>query len=87
MSRPVFLPLYRYLVLMLNRDTVNIVLHYFFGDPMMVTYIKPLWDSDEEDYYDQPQPRCCWKDILSERDLVTFLKCELIPIDPDKVKV
>ncbi len=65
MSRGVMLALYRYLLRKLNKDTVNVVLQYVFGD------MRRVGPGELEE-------KICRGNILSEEDLDECLRCELL---------
>ena len=67
MSRPIFLPLYRYLVLCLNKDTVNIIIHYLFGDTSRTGWSASAFE----------RVTTSTENILSEENFDAFLKYEL----------
>ncbi len=67
MSRPCFLPLYRYLLRKLNKDTLNVVLKYVFGETRRTIVVEA------EDI----SQVVCTENILSIEDFDAFLRHEL----------
>jgi hypothetical protein len=70
MSIEVMLPLYRFLLRKLNKDALNVVLQYVFGD-------LKRFRSIEEGEKGSMMEEVCRENILSERDLDQFLHYEL----------
>jgi hypothetical protein len=74
------LALYRRLVAELNKDTVNIVLQYVFGDMRRVLVDGNVQEYDDDNAAEDEQRyegEICGAYVLSEEDLDCFLRHEL----------